>query len=125
MNINDRIKYLRIKNSLTQKELGVKINVSEVSIRGWETGTKNPSMTAIISLAKVFNVTTDYLLGISTNQDQDEYLLSYREKTLLSNYRVLDDYGQKTVDVVCTLEKSRVIKQNNKTSDNIVSFDIQ
>ena len=72
MNINDRIKYLRIKNSLTQKELGVKINVSEVSIRGWETGTKNPSMTAIISLAKVFNVTTDYLLGISTNQDQDE-----------------------------------------------------
>lgn len=108
MKLCDRIKSLRIKNSMTQKELSSYLEVSEVSIRNWETGVKKPSMLAVVAMAKVFNVTTDYLLGVSIEPDKDDVLLNYQEKKLLSNYRVLDKYGRKAVDTLCILEKSRV-----------------
>ena len=76
MELCDRIKSLRMKNSMTQKELGTYLKVSEVSIRNWETGIKNPSMLAIVSMAKVFNVTTDYLLGVSIEPEKDNLLLN-------------------------------------------------
>lgn len=124
MELCDRIRSLRIKNSMTQKELSVHLKVSEVSIRNWELGTKNPSMLAIIALAKIFNVTTDYLLGVNIEPEKDNLLLNQQEKTLLSNYRVLDNYGRKAVDTLCVLEKSRVEAQRKpKPEAKVISFE--
>lgn len=124
MELSNRIKSLRLKNSMTQKELGTYLKVTEVSIRSWETGAKNPSMPAIIALAKVFNVTTDYLLGVSIEPEKDNLLLNQQEKTLLSNYRVLDNYGRKAVDTLCVLEKSRVEAQRKpKPKAEVISFE--
>lgn len=104
-----RIQSLRVQHNMTQKELSSIINVSVVSISGWENGTRNPSAEAIIALAKVFNVTVDYLLGVIVDtEEKDDLLLSQGEKTLLSNYRVLDKHGRKAVDTICIIEKSRV-----------------
>ena len=123
MKLSQRIQSLRIKCNLTQKELGDIINVSVVSIGGWENDTRKPSAEAIIALAKVFNVTTDYLLGVAVEPEKDALLLSQGEKTLLSNYRVLDKHGRKAVDTLCIIEKSRVesegkvrVKQSNVIS---------
>ena len=112
MKLSQRIQSLRIKCNLTQKELGDIINVSVVSIGGWENDTRKPSAEAIIALAKVFNVTTDYLLGVTVEPEKDALLLSQSEKTLLSNYRVLDKHGRKAVDTICIIEKSRVESEN-------------
>ena len=124
MELYERIKSLRNKNSMTQRELGAYLNVSEVSIRNWETGVKNPSMLAIIAMAKVFNITTDYLLGVNIEPESDNLLLNPREKNLLSNYRVLDKYGRKAVETLCVLEKNRVENQKTHTSKaEIISFE--
>ena len=56
---------LRVEKALTQKQLGQKINYSQTIIGEWESGKKQPAAEAIISLAKFFNVTSDYLLGLS------------------------------------------------------------
>ena len=109
MKLNERILSLRIKHNLTQKALSDMINVSVVSIGGWESGTRKPSAEAIIALAKVFSVTTDYLLGVTIDHEKDALLLTQREKTLLTNYRVLDRHGKKAVDTLCVIEKSRVM----------------
>ena len=108
MELNERLKALRIEKPLTQKELGKYLGVSEVSVRCWENGTKNPSMSAIIALANLFHVTTDYLLGVSVDENKDNLLLSQQESALLSNYRILDRHGKKAVDTLCALEKARV-----------------
>lgn len=108
MELGKRIQSLRIKCNMTQKELGELINVSVVSIGGWENGTRKPSAEAIVALAKSFNVSTDYLLGVIINPEKDNLLLSQHEKTLLSNYRLLDKHGRKAVDTICVIEKSRV-----------------
>lgn len=119
MELGERIKALRIEKQLTQKKLGKYLGVSEVSVRCWENGTKSPSMSAIILLANLFNVTTDYLLGVAVDENKDNHLLSQQETALLSNYRILDKYGRKVVDAICILEKTRVESEMTKQSHNM------
>ena len=114
MNTSSIIKSLRLSNSLTQKELSKRLNTSIATIQCWENGSKNPSMDAIISLSKVFHVSTDYLLGIDQDDKTDSILImSKHEQALLSDYRMLDLHGKKLVETVCSMEKSRVLNTTN------------
>lgn len=61
--LGDRLKRLRLEKKLTQEELGKKINVTKVSISGYENGNRTPDTETLQKLADFFNVTTDYLLG--------------------------------------------------------------
>lgn len=119
MELYNKIRTLRLRNSMTQKELCSKLNVSEVSIRNWETGVKNPSITAIMDLARLFNVSTDYLLGVNCSHDTPLFSLNKREQKLLDNYKQLDEHGKKIVDTICSLEKSRAIPY---VSNSIIEF---
>lgn len=62
--LGNRIKELRQKNHLTQVQLTEKLNVARSAVALWEIDNTDPNLTNIISLARVFNVTTDYLLGL-------------------------------------------------------------
>lgn len=118
MKLCERIQSLRLRRNLTQKELSELINVSVVSIGGWENGTRKPSAEAIISLSQIFNVTTDYLLGVVIEPEKDYLPLSQSEKTLLSNYRILDKHGRKAVDTISVIEKSRVESERKKSEQS-------
>ncbi|SDC41942.1 helix-turn-helix domain-containing protein [Shouchella lonarensis] len=61
--IPGRLRALRKKHQLTQAELGARVNVTKVSISGYETGNRTPDTDTLNDLANVFGVTTDYLLG--------------------------------------------------------------
>ena len=63
MEFKNRLKELRIANNLSQMQLSVKTGLSQSAIAKWELGKTEPTATAIITLAKFFNETTDYLLG--------------------------------------------------------------
>ena len=65
----DRLKRLRTERKLTQKQLGKIINVTKVSISGYEKGSRTPDTDNLGRLADFFNVTTDYLLGRSNDPD--------------------------------------------------------
>lgn len=62
--IDKRIKALRIANNLTQAELARKLNITRASVNAWEMGISNPSTDLVVALAKIFKVSTDYLLGV-------------------------------------------------------------
>lgn len=62
---SDRLRELRIKNQNTQKIVAESINISERSYISLESGQFKPSHDNIIKLANFFNVSSDYLLGIS------------------------------------------------------------
>ena len=64
MEFKDILKDLRMEKGLTQEELAKQINFSLSVVNKWEDGKKNPSVDAIKVLAKFFNVSTDYLLGL-------------------------------------------------------------
>ena len=61
----DKLKELRIEYELSQKELAEKLSVSQRSVSNWENGEREPDFEMLTAIAKFFNVTTDYLLGIS------------------------------------------------------------
>ena len=64
MEFNDILKELRLEKSLTQEELAKELNFSMSVVNKWENGKKNPSVDSLKILAKYFDVTIDYLLGI-------------------------------------------------------------
>ena len=57
-----KIKELRIKNSISQKNLAKKMGVSSQTILNWENGIFEPRIDQLIQLADIFNVTIDYLV---------------------------------------------------------------
>ena len=61
----ERLKELRAEKGLTQAQLASETGLSRSGIGFWENGERVPLATVVIVLAKYFNVTTDYLLGIS------------------------------------------------------------
>lgn len=61
----DRLKELRKDYSITQQELADKIGIVRTAIANYETGRTIPDSDTLTLLAKIFNTTTDYLLGIS------------------------------------------------------------
>jgi HTH-type transcriptional regulator, competence development regulator len=70
--LGDRLRRLRLEKKLTQEELGKKINVTKVSISGYENGNRTPDTETLQKLADFFNVTTDYLLGRTDNPNPPE-----------------------------------------------------
>ena len=64
MKYSERIKELRISKNLSQMQLSIKTGLSQSAIAKWELGKTVPTASAIITLAKFFNETTDYILGL-------------------------------------------------------------
>ena len=63
----ERLKELRESKKLTQEELAKILNLSQSSIAYYESSKKpkQPSQRTLIKIAKYFNVTLDYLLGLT------------------------------------------------------------
>jgi transcriptional regulator with XRE-family HTH domain len=59
----DKLKYLRIKLNLTQKELADKLGVSQSSINYWEKGQRIPSIEAVAKISDFFDITIESLLS--------------------------------------------------------------
>ena len=60
-----RLRELRTKKDIGQKEVGAFLGVSDSSIRKYESGERTPDPDSLTKLAQYFAVTTDYLLGVS------------------------------------------------------------
>ncbi|MDF2944312.1 MAG: transcriptional regulator, family [Herbinix sp.] len=69
MNFNARLKQLRQKNKLTQGELADILGLKPTAISNYESERNEPSFDKLIALSKYFDVSCDYLLGIT-----DSYL---------------------------------------------------
>ena len=64
-NITQRIKELLKENNVTQNEFATAIGYSQRAVSKWINGQAEPTATAIMLCAQYFNVSTDYLLGIT------------------------------------------------------------
>ena len=58
------LKELRTEKGLGQVELAKAVSVSKGVISLWENGLREPGMNSLIVLAKFFDVSVDYLVGL-------------------------------------------------------------
>lgn len=61
--LGDRIKNLRKRYNLTQKELAKKLNISEQALALYEQNRRKPNPEMLKEIANIFEVSTDYLLN--------------------------------------------------------------
>ena len=63
--LGERIKQLRTDAGIGQNKLAADLQLSNASISYWETAKQEPTAEAIFKIAQYFNVSADYLLGIT------------------------------------------------------------
>lgn len=82
MLIGERIKKERKRNGYTQDDLGKILNVSKVSVCGYEKGTRTPTIETFMELVNTLKVDPNYLLGrdVKAVGEDDEFYIK------LSNY---------------------------------------
>ena len=66
----ERLKVLRQSQNLTLQQLGEKLGATKATIGNLENCNKQPSMTLVIKIAEYFNVSVDYLLGLSDDRNR-------------------------------------------------------
>lgn len=64
--LDTRLKQLRIDRHLTQLQVAKNLNISSALISAYELGSRTPTLENLISLARFYHVTTDFLLGCDT-----------------------------------------------------------
>ena len=88
-----RLFELRTEKELSQRDIAKVFNVSQGTYNNWENGKTQPSIEQLISLASLFEVSVDYLIG-----NTDEYgtikgnnSISSQERELLKSFRAFSD----------------------------------
>lgn len=74
--IGERLKQLRIKNGLKQQELANMFCLSSGTISFYESEQRKPDIDFIVAVAKYFDVSTDYLLGLTNATDKENIDIS-------------------------------------------------
>lgn len=71
MSFGEKIKKLRTEKNWTQEFVAEQLNISIPALSRYESGTYEPKSLSIVSdFAKLYNVTTDYLLGLEIEYDE-------------------------------------------------------
>lgn len=63
--IGERLSEVRKDHGDTQASLAEKLNVSLFAIRSWEQEKSAPSHEMLVSICKLYQISSDYLLGLS------------------------------------------------------------
>ena len=66
--LKERLKKLRTDQKRTLEDVGKATGVEKQTVHGWESGKSQPSLEATIKLAALFGVTTDVLLGVTSEE---------------------------------------------------------
>lgn len=96
MRLDEKIIYLRKKNGWSQEDLALKLDISRQSVSKWESGMSLPELDKIISMSKLFGVSTDYLLkddiGDTDNKEEPD------TQDMQKNETASDEKNEITVD---------------------------
>ncbi len=108
--IGERIATRRKELGITGGQIKEKTGISTGNLSGIENGSSLPSATALISLSKILNCTTDWILKgeAPISEHKDIFSLSEDEKELLETYDKLDRRGQHRVHTVIYEELDRI-----------------
>ena len=109
MTFGEKIKKLRNEKNWTQDFVANRLNISSPALSRYESGTCEPKDLAMVSeFAKLYNVTTDYLLGLSdeketvSTQNNDKEFVAFWEE-----YKDLEDADKNILHATLMAIKAR------------------
>jgi len=91
--LSKKIYELRMSFGWTQVQLAQKLGITKQTVSNWENDNIQPSIEMLVRLAKLFHVSTDYLLGLDTAQTIN---VDGLPKTFIAHLtQIIEDYKQK------------------------------
>ena len=127
MDFPKRLKMLRKQKGLSQTELGQLYNYSKQTISSYENGGSFPTQETLQKLAGFFDVTVDYLLGVSNMPNSPKIDELFKEPELLEVWNKINskeelrELFQQTHDLpsndlktILAIVKAVVAKDNTK-----------
>ncbi len=122
--LSEQLKIIRKANKFTQQGLADAIGIERSTYASYETGRNKPDVILLSKIAKVFDVSSDFILEIDTtvplnvedipvnykkkSGNKLVSTLSKEEKSVLAKYRLLSD--NKKTELVDFLEKNTASK---------------
>lgn len=84
----ERLKQLRTERQITQTELGqiFEQQKAQTTIGTWESGRRQPSIEDIITIAKYFSVSVDWLFGLTNERRNIEAIKEEEEPKELKEF---------------------------------------
>ena len=120
----EKLKEIRTQKGMTQQEVAKKLNITQATYSGYESGKYEPSIDILISISKLFKVSIDYLVNNENNFTIDLSNLSDMKKELLQDILNLDE-----VDCIYKWREMKEHKEweqdNPKEADEIKQRRIQ
>ena len=117
MDLNERLRKLRLENKLTAKKMGAILKVSGSTISLYESGKRTPNKDLLLKMSDYFNVSTDYLLG-KTDIPNIELLCDFKE---IGEF----DIAREIEKMLFKIENNENIKFNDKVIDDQVKILLQ
>lgn len=91
--LGQRINELRIALGWSQVQLAEKLSISKQTVSNWENDNIQPSIEMLVRIAKLFHVSTDYLLGLDNAQTIN---VDGLPKSFIAHLtQIIEDYKQK------------------------------
>lgn len=115
-------KQCKIKGILPVSQFAAdKLGCSRASISAFAKSGKAPQGSIVALAAKMLNVSSDYLLGITDSPLPNNIQLDDKEIELLSNYRELNNEGKFAAETVLKgLTNQELYKKNNNTKKKVI-----
>lgn len=95
-NFSNNLKYLLSENSISQQQLADAIGISQQTVSRYANGITEPDIASIIKIASFFHATTDFVLGVESEQNHEGAgcKVGETELYLISRFRKLRGEGQ-------------------------------
>lgn len=110
----ERLRTIREENNMMAKDLAKLVGVEPASITNWEKGTRFPKDNAIIKIAEIFNVTTDFLLGRDIN---DVTTTGSTLRGVQLSRRELINIDKEVEKILSDLPKAKVVEFSGTPAD--------
>lgn len=68
MDFKDALKKIRTERGMTQRDVYTQLKISPNGYASWEQGRTEPDIASIKKLCKIFDVSADYLLGLTDEE---------------------------------------------------------
>lgn len=92
-----KLKMLRKEKKITQQQLADRLGITKAMVSAYENGIRLPSYDILIKIAAIFNVSTDFLLGVNTVRNLCvEGLTEHQIELLTALIEELQCFNQKT-----------------------------
>jgi len=104
--IAERLRDLRHEKGISKRELITALPINYSTYANYESGFREPNSEILQMLARYFNVSMDYLMGMTDNRKKADEIavLTDTEHEHIMRYRALDEHGKDLVDTLLNKE---------------------